>query len=173
MTRPLPWLLAPFVLAACHSAPATPTSVVERFYAAAIASGASGAPSAEDLAVLSPFLSDSLKALLGAARRLYEAARVQAPDDKPPFADGSLFSSLFEGPTTVSVVGDTARGATHAVTVRMTYSGADPPVSWSDVALVVQEHGRFVIDDIEYGGNWDFANKGTLRSSLASALLDQ
>ena len=167
-------LLLSLVLVACHSAPAaTPASVVESFYAASIASGASGAPSAEDLAVLSPFLSDSLKSLLGAARRLYEAARVQAPEDKPPFADGSLFSSLFEGPTTVSVVGDTARGSTHAVTVRMTNTGAVPPVSWTDLVLVVQEHGRFVIEDIEYGGNWDFANKGTLRSSLASALLNR
>ena len=167
-------LLLSLVLVACHSAPAaTPASVVESFYAASIASGASGAPSAEDLAVLSPFLSDSLKSLLGAARRLYEAARVQAPEDKPPFADGSLFSSLFEGPTTVSVVGDAARGSTHAVTVRMTNTGAVPPVSWTDLVLVVQEHGRFVIEDIEDGGNWDFANKGTLRSSLASALLNR
>lgn len=167
-------LFLPLVLVACHSAPAaTPASVVESFYAASIASEASGAPSAEDLAVLSPFLSDSLKSLLGAARRLYEAARVQAPEDKPPFADGSLFSSLFEGPTTVSVVGDAARGSTHAVTVRMTNTGAVPPVSWTDLVLVVQEHGRFVIEDIEYGGNWDFANKGTLRSSLASALLNR
>ena len=39
-----------------------------------------------------PTWSDSLKALLVAARGLYEAARVQAPGEKPPFADRSLFS---------------------------------------------------------------------------------
>jgi hypothetical protein len=166
-------LLLPGVLVACQSAPATtPASVVDSFYAASIASGRSGAPSPEELAVLAPYLSDSLKALLVAARGLYEAARVQAPGDKPPFADGSLFSSLFEGPTAVSVVGDTARGATHAVTIRMTYAGADPPVIWTDQVLVVREHGRFVIEDVVYGGDWDFANKGTLRSALAAALIN-
>ena len=166
--------LLSFVVVACHSAPTTtPLMVVDRFYAAAIASGSSGVPSAEDLAVLAPYLSDSLKTLLVAARGLYEAARVQAPGDKPPFADGSLFSSLFEGPTAVSVVGDTARGSTHAVAVRMTHAGADPPVTWTDLVLVIQEHGRFVIDDIEYGGTWDFASTGTLRSTLTTALINR
>jgi len=167
-------LLLSFVLVACHSAPTTtPAGVVDRFYAAAIASGHSGVPSAEDLAVLAPYLSDSLKTLLVAARGLYETARVRAADDKPPFADGSLFSSLFEGPTAVSVLGDSVRGSTHAVTVRMAYAGADPPVTWTDLVLVVEEDGRFVIEDIEYGGNWDFANKGNLRSSLESALINR
>jgi len=55
----------------------------------------------------------------------------------------------------------------------MTYAGADPPVTWTDLVLVVREHGRFVIEDIVYGGNWDFANTGTLRSSLASALINR
>src|SRR5574341_464019 len=126
-------LLLPAVLLGCRSAPAaTPASVVTDFYAASVASTQSGVPSPEQVARLAPYLSDSLEALLVAVRRLSEAARVQAPDEKPPFADGNLFSSLFEGPTAVRVVGDSSRGSMHAVSVSMIYAGADPPVIWTD-----------------------------------------
>lgn len=150
--------------------PVDPANVAEQFYAATRAARVDGAPSPEQLAALAPYLSDSLHALLAAAQRLQEADMARAPDEKPAFADGDLFSSLFEGPTAVTAVSDSVRGPTHAVTLRMTYREAEPPTEWSDVVVLRTEHGRWVIDDIEYGGRWDFAPKGTLRARLESAL---
>ncbi len=147
-----------------------PRAVVEQFYATVRSEKVSGAPTAEQLAALTPYLSDSLRTLLAAARQLHDADGKRAPDEKPAFADGDLFSSLFEGPTSAKVVEDSLRGADHAVRVEMTDAGAAPPTTWVDVALVTEQRGAWVIGDIEYGGSWDFATRGTLAGQLRSAL---
>ena len=158
-----------FLVGACESAP-TASTVVEQFYAVTIAGRMTGAPTPEQLATLTPHVSDTLRALLAAARRQHDADAARSPDEKPAFADGDLFSSLFEGPNEVEAVADSARGDARVVTTRMTYRGADPAVTWTDHVVVTTERGRLVIDDIEYGGQWGFASKGTLRKSLEAAL---
>lgn len=148
-------------LLACHSDRApSPGAIVERFYATTIASRLSGAPTPEALAILAPYLSDTLQALLAAARRQHDADLARSPDEKPAFAEGDLFSSLFEGPTAVEALADTIRGDSHRVTAGMTYRGADTVVHWADVVVLVPQHGHLVIDDIEYRGSWDFATRG-------------
>jgi phage tail protein X len=166
-------LLLALLLPACGPASTTaptPGSVVSAFYRATIGTASYGPPTPAELTVLAPMLSDTLRALLRAARELHDSDLARAPDEKPAFADGSLYSSLFEGPTTATVVADSARGTGHAVSVQLTYSGATPPVTWTDVALVIEAGDHFVIDDIEYHGTWDFANRGTLRQMLTDAL---
>ena len=164
----LPLLL---LAVACRSAPEPSASVVaQQFYATTIAHKISGAPSESQLAALAPYLSDTLHALLAAARQRNEVEAARAPDEKPSFADGNLFSSLFEGPNAAEVLADSARGALRVATVRLTYTGATPPVSWLDRVVLAKHDDRFVVDDIEYGGQWDFANKGRLRASLESVL---
>jgi hypothetical protein len=164
-------LLVLSIIVGCQQ-PSTPTatSVVEQFYRTAIADSVSGAPTEKQLAALAPYLSDTLESLLVAARKRNEADMARAPDEKPSFAEGDLFSSLFEGPNAAEVVADSARGQARVASVRMTYNGASPAVTWTDRVVLVQQNGRYVIDDIEYGGNWDFATKGTLRSTLVAAL---
>jgi hypothetical protein len=155
----------------CESAPVpNAAAVVQQFYRAAIADHVSGAPTAQQLATLAPYLSDTLHALLVAARKQNEADVARAPDEKPSFAEGDLFSSLFEGPNAIEVLADSARGPGRVATVRMTYAGANPALTWIDRVVLTRSGGRYVIDDVEYGGQWDFASKGTLRSSLVSAL---
>jgi len=164
-------LLPVIVFLGCQSTPEPDASdVVRQFYAAAIADHLSGAPTAPQLASLAPYMSDTLRALLAAARTRNEADVARAPDEKPSFAEGDLFSSLFEGPNEATVLADSARGPVRVATVRMTYSGTQPAVTWIDHVVLTKQAGRYVIDDVEYGGTWDFANKGTLRSSLAAAL---
>ena len=162
-----------FAFIGCKPTPrpqADASSVVQEFYTATITGHMSGAPSAEQLVTISPFLSDTLRALLAAARKRNEADVARAPDEKPSFAEGDLFSSLFEGPNAVAVLPDSARGAARVAAVRMTSTEAKPAVTWVDHVVLTQRAGRYVIDDIEYGGQWDFANKGTLRASLLAAL---
>ncbi len=164
-------LLPVIAFVGCQSAPKPNVSaVVRQFYAATIADHMSGAPTAQQLATLAPYVSDTLRSLLAAARKRNEADLVRAPDEKPSFAEGDLFSSLFEGPNEATVLADSARGALRVATVRMTYTGAQPAVTWIDHVVLTEQAGRYVIDDIEYGGTWAFANKRTLRASLATAL---
>ena len=166
-----PATLAMVAILACESAPLpNAAAVVDRFYAAAIVGHVSGAPTAEQLATLAPYLSDTLRALLVAARKRNEADVARAPDEKPLFAEGDLFSSLFEGPNAARVIADSARGTDRVAFVRMTYNGSNPPTAWVDRVVLKRQGTRYVIDDVEYGGQWDFASKGTLRSSLVSTL---
>lgn len=163
-------LLATLVLACRSPADKDAASVVERFYGTTRSLRVSGAPSPEQLTALAPYLSDSLRALLAAAERLRDADMARAPDEKPSFAEGDFFSSLFEGATSVTIVTDSLRGSTHAVTVRMTSNAAQPATTWTDVAILVAQGGRWVIDDIVYGGQWAFAAKGALRTALQNGL---
>jgi hypothetical protein len=143
--------------------------VVEKFYAQLRSAAVSGAPTPDQLSRLAPYLSDSLQKLLVEARRLHDADAARAPYDKPSFADGDLFSSLFEGPSSVTVEGDSTTGEIYRVLAHMRYERATPATSWTDTAIVGPEEGRMVIRDIHYGGNWDFALKGTLQAQLNGA----
>ena len=168
--RRLALLLALTLLGCTPAAGPSASDVVRQFYAATINGKVSGAPTAEQLATLSPFLSDTLRSLLAAARKRSEAEAVKSPDEKPSFVEGDLFSSLFEGPNAVEVSADSARGDQRIAAVKMTANAANPPVTWVDHAVLVRQGDRYVIDDIEYGGTWDFANKGTLRATLVSGI---
>ena len=166
------FLVLSALLVGCQSAPEQPSArtVVQEFYAAVIAQRVNGAPTAAQMTALTPYLSDTLRALLTAARQRSEADAARDPNEKPAFVDGDLFSSLFEGPNVVEVVADSAQGEHQIATVRMTSNTANPPVVWTDRVVLTKERGRFVIDDVEYAGTWDFANKGRLRESLVAGL---
>lgn len=147
-----------------------PSTVVSQFFSARITSGLTGAPSDSQLAQLAPFLADTLEHLLVAARRLRDAEAASAPDEKPSFVEGDLFSSLFEGPTSFTIVPDTGSAPPGRVLVRLQYAGGGDTVSWTDRVVISQQNGHNVIADIEYGGNWAFGNSGTLRMMLERAL---
>jgi len=167
-------LLLLLLFAACSSAglerSLAPAQVVQRFYETRIAARMNGAPSEAELALLAPYLSDTLTSLLRAARRVQEADRERAPDEKPAFAEGDLFSSLFEGPSSVVVEAKDTVGTPRRYVARLTYQAPDGPFTWTDEVLVEAERGRWVISDFEFQGTWDFATHGTLRRGLEDAL---
>jgi hypothetical protein len=164
-------LIVALVLSGCLGATTrTPTGVVERFYAARIDSQMSGAPTAEELESVAPYLTPELQELLADARRLRDGEAAATPDEKPAFADGDLFSSLFEGPTAFRVVRDQAQGDVHHVRVRFVYAREPETVSWEDSVVVVPQGQSWAIADVEYAGDWDFASRGTLQANLRRAL---
>jgi len=148
----------------------TPTGIVERFYATRIASQMSGAPTPEELESIAPYLTPELRQLLEEARELRDHEAAASPDEKPAFADGDLFSSLFEGPTAFRVAGDQSQGGVHRVAVRFTYAEGSDTVSWEDRVVVVPQADGYAIADVEYAGDWDFASRGTLAANLKLAL---
>jgi hypothetical protein len=158
-------LILAVLLSGC-AATRSPTGVVERFYTVRIDSRMTGAPTPAELQSVAPYLTPELRGLLARADTLRTREAAAAPDEKPPFADGDLFSSLFEGPTTFEVTKDEPRGREHLVTVRFTYE----TVTWEDVVVVVPGDGGWAIADVEYLGDWEFAPRGTLRSTLRHAL---
>ncbi|MEN9816586.1 MAG: hypothetical protein RLZ32_466 [Gemmatimonadota bacterium] len=167
---------------ACAPPPATAdaTAPVRALFAALDSAPIFGAPTDADLQRLAPYLSADLLERLRQARALRDAAATAAPGEKPPFADGSLFTSLFEGATGFTVGRDSLlrdpRGvvpddyADHLVTVGFTYASPGDTVRWEDRVLVTRSGNRWVVADIRYGGSWDFAAQGSLMGILRTAL---
>jgi hypothetical protein len=149
--------------------PDSPVGVVARFYELHAAHVGAGAPDAGRLATYAPLLTRGLVAALERAGAERDRAMAAEPGEKPPFVEGELFGSLFEGytrvqPLTVATEGDHAR-----VPVCLAYADASGRTEWTDTVVLLREDGAWRIDDVVYGGQWDFANAGTLRGALPKA----
>jgi hypothetical protein len=155
------------LLVGCRGDPAsTAAQVAMQFLAMRDAVGGSGAPSDKELDALRPFITDTLARGLALADSLRAADIARAPDEKPRFVEGDLFSSLFEGATAFRVLPATTAASPILVPVEYTYDRQSPPVKWTDTLVVVQQRGRWMVQDIRYGGTWAFGNKGSLLQQL-------
>ena len=155
-------LLIAFLLAGSAFAAATPQSAVTRFYTVYIKNRPPGLPSSAALEKLRPFLSDRLYRSISAALDTQRAFIKEHPGEKPPFIDGDYFSSNFEGPASVEILRTSRDKDRWNVRVRFRYES----VSWEDVIVLTQARGRYVIDDVIYGGAGDFNPPGRLSDRL-------
>ena len=165
------YLLLLLPLAACRpAAPEGPAveKVVEDFYADHFVTPYYGVPDSARLAKLRPFLTDSLARLLAAADSMRSADIARAPDEKPRWVDGDIFTSLVEGPSAFYI--RPAIREDGVVKVPMAFRHQEKTdtaaVEWVDTAIVVSEGGRPVVADIRFGGTWAYGRKGTLVGAL-------
>jgi hypothetical protein len=133
--------------------------------------GVNGLPNDAQMQTLAPLLSDPLRQSLDAARAWQrgEIERLQreGSEDKPPFIEGDLFGSLFEGAQSTRAVAVSEADGRIVVTLDRSYGGDQDRVVWQDRALLVRVGDGFRLDDVEYGGEWAFqAGTGTLRNTL-------
>lgn len=149
---------------------ASPDEIVIGFYHTYLAFHRSGLPDKRELAALSSFLSERLRARVVAAQEFQRAFIARYPDEKPPWVEGDLFSSLFEGPTEFAIESVTATGERSTVVVGFSYRGpaAGDFVRWTDTVVVTREKGQWRIDDLEYHGNWAFRPGNRLSEVLSS-----
>jgi hypothetical protein len=130
-----------------------------------------GIPDAEGRARYAPYLSERLNGLLIQANAA-ENKFASANKNTPPLVEGDLFTSNFEGATTFKVgacVGDQKSG--HCA-IELTYNPGktgnpkDKPFNWTDMAYLVNSAQGWKLDDVGFGGNWDFGNKGRMSQTL-------
>lgn len=164
------------IQAAPSSAPlpanAPPERVVDAFYTAYLALLAGGGiPDGDGRALISPFLSPALNQLLSDADAA-EAAYAKATNgESPPLVEGDPFTSLFEGATAAEVGKCEGDDKERQCTVALTYEDKSAkPTKWQDTVDVLMTGAGWRIDDIEYGGDWDFANKGRLTELLKGTI---
>jgi hypothetical protein len=168
MRRSLAVLVLGAVAAACGREARAPSIAVSQFYSVLDAAGIHRVPDAAQMPALAPLLADSLRHALETARRTRESSERAAPGDKPPFADGDIFSSLFEGRSTWVVKDSLARGDTTFVLVQFSNETTKPAVTWQDTVVVVAQAQRFVIADIRFGTAWEFGFRGRLLELLTA-----
>ena len=129
-----------------------------------------GIPDVAGRAKYRPFLSPRLDALLEAAGNA-QAGFAAKYKNSPPLLEGDIFSSLFEGATAVSVDGCVANGEAGRCMAHLRHaSPGDKPSAWDDTVYLVNTPAGWRVDDIGYGGGWDFANKGRLSETLSQAI---
>lgn len=155
------------LLAACRgNRPASASDVVVQFYTMKEAAGIDGAPDATQLNALSPFITDSLREGLRRADSVRTADKRRAPDEKPSYVEGDLFSSTFEGPTAFVVTRVTDAASPARIIVNFSDDRAKPAVHWTDTVIVQQQNGKWLVHDIRYGGGFAFGNAGALLMQL-------
>lgn len=152
---------------ACRSGDAA--QAARDFYARIMAEASSGLPSSESMVKLAPLMTSSMRAAVEKARVRQQAFIAAHPDEKPEFIEGSLFTSLFEGPSALESASAVANGDSAVVEVGFVHSETGSETfRWKDQALLRCEQGRWRLDDVRYGGDWDFASKGQLKQALES-----
>jgi hypothetical protein len=141
------------------------TKVVNAFYDTYLAVKPSGVPAGKEQRRFKPYLSASLATLLNEAARAEEKYHRATKGEIPPLVEGDLFTSLFEGATAFKVL--SCEAATGSCLVELSYvETAGPPTVWKDRVYLVRNRRGWLIDDIEYLGNWQFMHKGRLRDLL-------
>lgn len=141
----------------------------QAFYAQYRQLGFTGLPDAQQQRRLAPHLSPGLARTLAAARTEQQRCARLHPDDKPPWIEGDLFTSTFEGHQSAQAGEVTGQAAQREVVMSFTYEDRGQTVRWQDVALMVRHRGRWVLDDVRYQGGFEFGNPSgsRLRAGLA------
>ena len=134
-----------------------------------------GIPDAGGRAKYAPYISPALSGLLVKADSA-ETAFAAANKDVPPLIEGDIFTSNFEGATAFKVGACSGDAKAGRCAVDLTYDPGntgnpkDKPFHWTDTAYLVNTDQGWRIDDIGYGGNWDFGNKGRMSATLRTAI---
>ena len=131
-----------------------------------------GIPQEKEWAKLRPYLSVSLRNQIQAANQAEQQYQKENRGEVPPLIEGDLFSSLFEGATGFHVLECSTKATKGMCSVEFTY--LDPrdksSFKWKDKVYAVREGGRWLLDDIEYLGDWQFMHKGSLKKVLKAVV---
>jgi hypothetical protein len=142
-------------------------SFAARFYRTYLKLKIRGLPDSKEYRVLSPFLSQDLRRLFEAAARKKERfIKENASDLKPPWADGDLFTSLWEGAQSFQLGSPRIRGKYAEVAVHLVYGAGKSVTRWSDNIVLVRTKDGWRVWDILLKGNWPFKSGDSLRSIL-------
>ncbi len=161
-------LLACWAPVAGQAERTSPQVTANRFYRTYLRLNVRGLPNEKEVKALSPFLSRDLQQLFKDARSTQEKYIREHPDDKPPWNDGDLFTSLFEGANSFRLGTPRIMGARAEVPVNLAYRGGGSTSRWSDVLVLTRTRDGWRVWDILLKGEWAFKSGASLRSVLSS-----
>jgi hypothetical protein len=153
----------------------TPDAVVRAFYKTYFSQRVYDIPDATHRAAFKPLLTAELLSLLALAEEAEARyAKKNAKEPAPPLFEGDLFSSMVEGATSVTRITCERQEKSAVCTTtlhrleetRTKGQVKDDDLTWKDRLLLVRTAGGWRIDDLEYGGHWEFGPKGDLKKTL-------
>jgi hypothetical protein len=158
-------------------APGEPSDVrraAVAFYEVYLEAKPTGVPKVEDLSTYENVVSPGLLELLDEAGVAEENYARMTDGDSPPLEEGDLFSSLFEGASEYRIESCEAKEESGSCSVALT--SIDPrdgsSHEWRDRILLAKDARGWRVDDVEYGGTWEFMHKGHLRVVLEGVIRD-
>ena len=130
-----------------------------------------GIPDAATRAKFAPYVSPALGRLFAEGGQAEERYATATKNQAPPLIEGDLFTPNFEGATSykIGACATDKQGGHCAVTLAYD-DRKDKPFSWTDTVYLVHTDAGWRVDDIAYGGTWDFGNKGRLTRTLKGAI---
>ena len=138
------------------SAPDPALNAVGEFYRVYHRAKIDGLPSAKQLLKIRLLLSPRLTALVERARAEQLRCYRRHPHDKPPWTEGDLFSSGFEGFTAFETVAP-AHDENGRKVVDVAFTGPGE-AHWLDRVVLVPQRNRWLVDDVEYRGTQAFTS---------------
>lgn len=156
-------------------------AVISGFYTVHDATDMDGIPDAKTRAKYEPYISPALDKLLvdGDAA---EARFAKKNPDTPPLVEGDAFSANFEGITSFKVGDCKGDQKVAQCKVALTYDETktnwhhagkpEKPLNWTETVYLVMTPKGWRVDDVAFGGTWDFGNKGRLADLLKQMIKD-
>lgn len=171
------YVICAAVLLASYSASfagENPKDTVTAFYNAYLKVKPLGIPTEKQRAELAPYLTPGLTALLKSADEAEQKYKIETKNEVPPLVQGDVFTSLFEGADAFSVVSCDEKDA--AATCQVEFSNTNPgdgkTFKWKD-GVALEKGKGWLISDVKYEGDWDFAVKGTLTEMLKRVISEE
>lgn len=132
-----------------------------------------GVPNEQTQRKLNPYLSSPLRQQLENALAAEQRYAKKNRNEVPPLVESDLFSSLFEGASGFKIVSCEALEKSGSCLVRFSRNDADRKVmSWQDRVHLIRELRGWMIDDVEYLGDWQFMHKGRLKTLLQDVIAE-
>ena len=145
----------------------SPQEVAKQFYRTYLKLKMSGIPDEKQFRLLSPLLTPELGSLLKEAEQAQAEYAKKYPENKPPWTEGDLFSSVYEGATSFSLAKAKVRGKYAEVPAHLEYNGSKPPARWTDILVLKHTPSGWRVDNVCPTGEGRFKNGGGLRQALS------
>ena len=140
--------------------------VTDNFYAMLADLNVRGLPTDDQLKELKPFLSAGLVSLIKRDQKKQAAFIKKHPDEKPPWIEGDLFSSSFEGRTQYGIGKTRTQGSTREIDVYLQFNGETDKVKWTDTAVLKKFGDKWLVTNILFKGKWQFKSADSLLKAL-------
>ena len=132
-----------------------------------------GVPNAQTQGKLAPYLSSSLRQQLKNALAAEQRYAKQNRNEVPPLVESDLFTSLFEGASGFKIASCEIQEKQRSCLAQFSRNDAAKKVmSWQDRVYVISESHGWMIDEVEYLGDWQFMHKGRLKTLLQDVIAE-
>ena len=150
----------------------TPAATASAFLQLRLDEPFQGAPGGRALMQMAPLLDAELTCLLGTANRYREAFSTALPAETPPLANADLFSSHASGYQHFTAGKPVIAAGRARIRAYLAYhpEAQQAPLEWQDEIVLRQLKQRWLIQDIEFHGDFPDARSGSLIALLRHTL---